>query len=71
MHYHKISRQFFFVLSGKASIETEEGIHGFQKYEGIEIPPGIRHRFFNSDDKPIEFLVTSIPSTLNNRFEVG
>jgi mannose-6-phosphate isomerase-like protein (cupin superfamily) len=70
MHFHKIAGQFFFMLKGKTSIETEEGTYNLQEYEGIEILPGVRHRFFNSDDRPIEFLVTSVPSTLNDRFEI-
>jgi mannose-6-phosphate isomerase-like protein (cupin superfamily) len=69
-HFHVISRQFFFVLEGNASIETEEEIINLQKHEGIEIPPGTRHRFFNSSLKPVEFLVISVPSTLNDRTDV-
>lgn len=68
-HYHKAARQFFFILEGDASIEAEGRIFNIKKHEGIEMPPGIRHRFFNSSEKPIEFLVTSIPSTLNDRYE--
>lgn len=68
-HYHKTARQFFFILEGNASIEAGEKIYNLEKHEGIEIPNGIRHRFFNSSDKPAEFLVTSIPSTINDRYE--
>lgn len=68
-HYHKIANQFFFILEGYASIEAEEKIFNLGKHEAIEIPPGTWHRFFNSSEKPVEFLVTSIPSTLNDRYE--
>ena len=69
-HYHKKAKQFFFIVDGMASIETEEKIYHLEKHEGLEILPGIKHRFFNSSDGTIEFIVTSNPSTLNDRFDV-
>jgi mannose-6-phosphate isomerase-like protein (cupin superfamily) len=68
-HYHKIAKQFFFILEGQASIEAGGKIYGLKKHEGIEIKPGINHRFFNSSDKTIEFIVTSVPSTPNDRYD--
>jgi mannose-6-phosphate isomerase-like protein (cupin superfamily) len=68
-HYHKKADQFFFIVEGNASIEAGENIYNLGKYEGIEIPAGSRHRFFNSSDQPVEFIVTSIPPALNDRYE--
>ncbi len=69
-HHHKIAEQFCFIPEGQASIEADGKIYSLKKYEGIEIKPGINHRFFNSSDKTVEFIVSSVPSALNDRYDV-
>lgn len=69
-HHHKIAGQFFFILEGQASIEADGKIYDLQKHEGIEIKPGINHRFFNSSDREVEFIVISVPSTTNDRYDI-
>lgn len=71
MHFHEISRQFFFIIRGKASIETDEQTYTLEKNEGIEILPGIRHRFYNPSENTVEFLVTSFPSAIKDRTETA
>ena len=70
-HYHKKARQFFLILKGNASIEIEDKLYDMKEQEGMEIPPNIKHRFFNSSYRSVEFLVTSVPSTLQDRFDAG
>jgi len=66
-HLHKVSRQFFFVLSGVIVIEIagqREELHALQ---GIEIAPSTPHWVFNSSDTHADFLVVSQPPSHNDR----
>jgi mannose-6-phosphate isomerase-like protein (cupin superfamily) len=66
-HYHEKSRQFFFVLSGPATIEVngEEMVLGV--HEGVEVPPLVPHQMFNKSNQDIEFLVISQPNSKGDR----
>lgn len=66
-HYHSKARQFFFVLSGSATLEFETGAVTFHAGQGVHVPPGTPHRFANDSDSPVEFLVISSPPTAGDR----
>jgi mannose-6-phosphate isomerase-like protein (cupin superfamily) len=68
-HYHKIARQFFFILEGTAVFETAEGRVEVSAREGFEIKPGLRHRILNEAEVDLVFVLSSQPSTANDRFE--
>lgn len=67
-HYHAKSRQFFFVLSGTATLEIEGRREVLQIHEGAEVPPNVPHQMFNESDAEIEFLVISQPPSHGDRF---
>ena len=67
-HRHAAARQFFYLLSGEASIEFDSHTVRLQTGQGLEVPPGHWHRFVNhSDTIDVRFLVISAPSTLGDR----
>ena len=66
-HHHEKSRQFFFILKGRARIESGGEQVQLAKDEGLEIPPGVDHRIFNDSDEDLEFLLVSQPSTKGDR----
>lgn len=68
-HYHNISRQFFFILKGEATIELPDKIVRLSKNEGLEISPGTIHKFKNESDNDVIFLVISSPKSHNDRVE--
>lgn len=70
-HVHKLSRQFFFVLEGEATIVTEARTIVLAKHQGIEVPPGTLHRFCNESSADVAFLVMSVPKSHGDRYEVG
>jgi mannose-6-phosphate isomerase-like protein (cupin superfamily) len=70
MHYLEKSRQFFYILSGKASIEVEDKKYILLPSNGIEIPPLIPHRMYNDSDTDVEFIVVSQPKSHGDRVEV-
>ena len=69
-HFHVRARQFFYVLSGTASMEFEDEVVSFGAGQGLHVPAGTRHRFVNRSDADVVFLVISAPSTRGDRVEV-
>jgi len=66
-HYHQQSRQFFFVLSGSATIEIDGNEIALNTQEGIEVAPLVPHQMFNKSNDEIEFLVISQPISKGDR----
>ncbi len=66
-HHHEKSRQFFFILKGRARIESGGEQVQLARDEGLEIPPEIDHQIFNDSDEDLEFLLVSHPSTKGDR----
>ncbi|HEX9438970.1 MAG TPA: cupin domain-containing protein [Roseiflexaceae bacterium] len=66
-HHHQVARQFFFVLSGTATMEIDGARHTLGAHEGIEIAPGAPHQMRNDSTADVEFLVISQPTTRGDR----
>ncbi len=66
-HRHSASRQFFFVLSGEATVETEGTTQVLRVHQGIEIPPQVAHQVTNRFSADLEFLVVSVPPSHGDR----
>ena len=66
-HYHQKAQQFFFILSGQASLEVDGEQITLSVGEGVSIPPGTRHRFHNDSKAPVTFLVISQPPSHGDR----
>lgn len=66
-HFHSHARQFFFVLSGEATLEFDAESVCFVAGQGVHIEPGIAHRFCNRSGADVEFLVISAPATAGDR----
>ena len=57
-HYHRHSRQFFFIPEGDSRLCAGEGVH---------IAPGIMHQVSNAATAPSHFLVISSPPSHGDR----
>ena len=69
-HFHNISRQFFYILSGTATMQIENETLVLNQSEGVEIPPGVEHQFQNKSDEDVSFLVISFPKSHGDRVNV-
>ena len=69
-HFHEKAQQFFFILKGEAVFEIEKERIIVKKEEGIHIPNGKHHRIINEGNVDLEFLLSSQPSTVGDRFNV-
>jgi mannose-6-phosphate isomerase-like protein (cupin superfamily) len=68
-HYHRVARQFFFILEGAAVFELSGGRVEVAAREGFEIAPGLKHRILNESEVDLVFVLCSQPSTANDRIE--
>ena len=66
-HFHQQAQQFFFIIEGEAIFEIEKERIKVLSKQGIYIQPGKKHRIINESNKELEFLLSSHPSTLNDR----
>ncbi len=66
-HYHQKARQFFFILSGEATIEIAGKRQVLHQHEGMEVPPDVPHQIFNESQQDLEFLVISQPPSHGDR----
>ncbi|TGE28599.1 cupin domain-containing protein [Hymenobacter metallicola] len=70
MHYHQRAHQFFFVLSGEATLEVHGVIHRLQAHQGLEVPPLSPHQLRNESAHELLFTVTSQPPSHGDRILV-
>ncbi len=66
-HYHERAQQFFFVLSGEASIEVDGHEVKLSAGQGIHIEPGTPHQMKNVAAEDVHFLVISQPPSHGDR----
>ena len=66
-HYHEKAEQFFYVLSGIATMETDKGVFEIGPDHGMHIAPGISHRLSNRGESDLVFLVCSAPMAHGDR----
>lgn len=69
-HLHKFSEQFFYVISGVASIEADKEIFHLEKNHGLHIPANTPHQLWNEQECDLIFIVTSTPPSHGDRIEV-
>jgi mannose-6-phosphate isomerase-like protein (cupin superfamily) len=67
LHYHAKAQQFFFILKGVARLDIEGDSFPVNASEGIQIRAGQIHRIVNTGETPLEFLLASQPSVINDR----
>lgn len=66
-HYHHHAEQFFYVLSGVASIEVDGNLQVLKPQMGIHVPAGAVHQVMNKGSEMLEILVTSTPKSHGDR----
>ena len=66
-HYHGKAEQFFYVLSGVATMETDNGVFKIEADHGLHVPAGVLHRLSNAGGVDLVFLVISTPPSHGDR----
>lgn len=60
-HYHQFAEQFFYILSGVATMKLEKQTLVLNANEGIHIKAGTVHQLSNLGTGDLHFMVTSTP----------
>jgi mannose-6-phosphate isomerase-like protein (cupin superfamily) len=68
-HFHRLARQFFYVLAGVLTMEIEHHEFVLQAGQGIEIAPRQEHQALNRSHADTRILVTSQPPSHGDRFD--
>ena len=66
-HRHARARQFFYILKGEATLEIDGHDVVLTAGQGVEVPPGTPHQFFNRSAADVEMLVISSPRSHGDR----
>ncbi len=66
-HFHQQAHQFFFVLSGEATMEVNDQTLVIGPQQGLSVPPGQPHRLVNESGSELTFIVISAPESHGDR----
>jgi mannose-6-phosphate isomerase-like protein (cupin superfamily) len=66
-HYHEHAEQFFYVLSGMATLASDGATVQLQAGEGCHVPAKVPHQLRNGGPGALEFLVISVPMAHGDR----
>ncbi|MFT6787748.1 MAG: mannose-6-phosphate isomerase-like protein (cupin superfamily) [Pseudoalteromonas rhizosphaerae] len=66
-HKHEFAEQFFFILSGQASLKVEAETHILNPQQGLHVPAGAVHQLCNYGQDDLVFIVTSTPPSHSDR----
>jgi mannose-6-phosphate isomerase-like protein (cupin superfamily) len=69
-HRHARARQFFYILRGEATLEVDGREFVVAAGQGVEVPPGTPHQFFNRSAADVEMLVISAPRSHGDRVDL-
>ena len=61
-HYHKISEETYFILSGKGDLKINDETFTIQEGQTCHIKPGDVHRIENKGETDLEFLAVCTPA---------
>ncbi|ASA57754.1 cupin domain-containing protein [Vibrio gazogenes] len=68
-HLHNKSEQFFFVLSGCATLEVNGETFELLQNQGFHVPSNTPHQLSNRGHTDLHFVVTSTPPSHGDRVE--
>jgi mannose-6-phosphate isomerase-like protein (cupin superfamily) len=68
-HLHQKSEQFFYVLSGVATLEVDGIVHQLGANQGLHVQANIPHQLINEGQEDLVFIITSTPPSHGDRVE--
>jgi len=68
-HYHRKSRQLFYVLRGELTMQTGSSPVRIPAGHAVVVEPAAEHQARNESREPVEFLVVSCPPSHGDRFD--
>jgi mannose-6-phosphate isomerase-like protein (cupin superfamily) len=65
-HYHPKSEEIYYILSGSGRIKINDEERDVGPLDAIAIPPGARHKIWNTGDAPLVLLCCCAPAYEND-----
>ncbi len=69
LHSHKMAKQWFYIVKGKALFELNGKFHEVNQDECFVVEPTQIHRIENIGNIDLEFILISKPNTIDDRIE--
>ena len=69
MHFHRQSKQLFYVLGGVLTMRAESKSVTIPAGEAVVVEPPTPHQASNESGEPVDFLVISSPPSHGDRFD--
>lgn len=66
-HLHRKAEQFFYILSGIATLQIAGEVYSLKPQEGFHVPAGVAHTLSNIHEQDLEFLLISTPPSHEDR----
>jgi mannose-6-phosphate isomerase-like protein (cupin superfamily) len=65
-HYHPKSEEIYYILSGTGRMKLDGELRNVGPLDAIAIPPGARHKIWNTGDIPLVLLCCCAPAYEND-----
>jgi mannose-6-phosphate isomerase-like protein (cupin superfamily) len=65
-HYHPKSEEIYYILSGAGRMKLEDELRNIGPLDAIAIPPGARHKIWNTGHVPLVLLCCCAPAYEND-----
>ena len=61
-HYHRVTEEIYYITHGRGRIRIGEEVRAVQPGDAIAIPPGQRHKLWNTGDEVLRLLCCCAPA---------
>lgn len=61
-HYHRVTEEIYFITSGEGKIRIEGEERAVRVGDAIAIPPGSKHKLWNTGAEPLRLLCCCAPA---------
>lgn len=61
-HYHPETEEIYYILTGRGRMVIEDEERDVGPLDGIAIPPGSRHKMYNTGTEDLVFLCCCVPA---------
>ena len=65
-HYHQVSEEIYYILSGSGRMKLDGELRDVGPLDAIAIPPGARHKIWNTGPEPLVLLCCCAPAYEND-----
>jgi mannose-6-phosphate isomerase-like protein (cupin superfamily) len=61
-HYHPVAEEIYYLTHGTARVQIGAEVREVAAGDAIAIPPGVRHKLWNTGAKPLRLLCCCVPA---------